>query len=140
MKSKSRTILRDAFTITKTGCSNRLEYIDQLRGLAVLLVVLQHCGCATGNYILGFHMPLFFFLSGHTYRTIGIDTQIKDSLFIIKKGKRLLIPYFCFELLNLIISLILLPLTKYELNIKDALISIFLCINTNSYEGVSLRL
>ena len=46
----------------------RYEHIDIARGVAILLVVLGH-SCLTvenslNRFILSFHMPLFFFLSG----------------------------------------------------------------------------
>lgn len=43
----------------------RIEWIDQLRGMAVILVILHHAGLrGFGRFILAFHMPLFFFISG----------------------------------------------------------------------------
>ena len=46
----------------------RVEYIDVARGIAMLLVILGHCNqtvdCTLNRFILSFHMPLFFFLSG----------------------------------------------------------------------------
>lgn len=46
----------------------RLDYIDVARGMAMGLVVLGHCygsvGAPVNRFILSFHMPLFFFLSG----------------------------------------------------------------------------
>lgn len=51
----------------------RIEYIDALRGLTMILVVLQHVEsysfsvipCSTFNYVMmTFRMPLFFFISG----------------------------------------------------------------------------
>lgn len=52
----------------------RLDYIDKLRGFAILLVVMGHLYLpytAQGNshpvaeMIYSFHMPLFFFISGY---------------------------------------------------------------------------
>lgn len=47
----------------------RIKWIDNLRGMAVILVILHHAGLAgVGRFILGFHMPLFFFITGLLYR------------------------------------------------------------------------
>ena len=61
------------FANNHTGIKNRMSekrisWVDQARGIAILLVVLGHCigyMDAPGNrWILSFHMPLFFFVSG----------------------------------------------------------------------------
>lgn len=50
--------------------TKRIEYIDIARGMAMLLVILGHCftsvDATLNKFILSFHMPLFFFLSGFT--------------------------------------------------------------------------
>ena len=48
--------------------SNRVRWIDATRGIAILITILGHCigvleSCEY-RFILSFHMPLFFFLSG----------------------------------------------------------------------------
>ena len=49
---------------------NRVHWIDIYKGLAISLVVLQHClgGGELSKYILSFHMALFFFMSGYLYK------------------------------------------------------------------------
>ena len=46
----------------------RYRFIDIARGIAIIVVVLGHsfssADCPMNKMILGFHMPLFFFLSG----------------------------------------------------------------------------
>ena len=46
----------------------RYRFVDIARGIAIMLVVLGHsfssAACPMNKMILGFHMPLFFFLSG----------------------------------------------------------------------------
>lgn len=50
----------------------RISYIDQLKGIAILLVVLGHVigynNCENSflwRFIYSFHMPLFMFISGY---------------------------------------------------------------------------
>lgn len=45
--------------------------VDFLRGAAMLLVLLHHSGCPLGPYILAFHMPHFFVLSGYAESAFG---------------------------------------------------------------------
>lgn len=46
----------------------RVAYIDNMRGIAMLLVIFEHCigklQDPVASVILSFHMPLFFFISG----------------------------------------------------------------------------
>ena len=69
----------------------RILYIDLLKGLGIMAMVLCHVG--TNGYvrhlIYGFHMPLFFFVSGVFYKR-------KEQTFlsmILNKAKVLLVPY-----------------------------------------------
>lgn len=96
----------------------RLMYIDLLRGYTMLLVVIGHCwmGDAVGEaMILAFHMPLFFFLSGFLFRHIQ---AFEKGLvpFVADKFRQLIIPYFVFEFINLVISLliVLIMVTKFQ--------------------------
>lgn len=120
----------------------RLMYIDLLRGYTMLLVVIGHCwmGDAVGGaMILAFHMPMFFFLSGFLFR----HTQAfeKDLVpFVVDKFRQLIIPYFVFELINLVISLLIRPYYGNQISKSLALQSIILCINDGQYEGIAMRL
>lgn len=68
----------------------RCSEIDVSRGIAILLVIVGHC--ITDNYnpinrfILSFHMPLFFVISGLVAKARGeqkIWTFVKKMLFRI---------------------------------------------------------
>lgn len=72
----------------------RILYIDLLKGLGIMAMVLCHVG--TNGYvrhlIYGFHMPLFFFVSGLFYKR-------KEQTFLsmtLNKAKVLLVPYLFF--------------------------------------------
>lgn len=120
-------------TIARTG--NRIELLDFLRGGAMILVLLHHSGVPFGKWILAFHMPLFFILSGYTEASINGHYQPQFGEFIVRKTKRLIIPYFSFEIINLLIWYIRCILLRESIHIFSPLISIFLCINTDAYLG-----
>lgn len=86
--------------------SQRLAWIDRLKGLLILLVVLGHVAGSAANATTGFenqisrgvfkaiylfHMPAFFFLAGLTFRGFNF----------LSKVKRLLVPYFVFGVLSI---------------------------------------
>lgn len=74
-----------------------------LKGIGIFLVILGHAGSVNGNIInviFSFHMPLFFFISGFFFK----ETTLKD--FLVKKGKRILIPYALFSFLSFLIYFI----------------------------------
>ena len=72
----------------------RVEYIDILKGLGIILVVLGHVTLNSDLYhfIYAFHMPLFFIVSGMFLHD--------KPRFIRKQAKSLLIPYLSFGFLT----------------------------------------
>jgi len=78
---------------------NRYEWIDTAKGLGILLVVYGHCQPpeSINKFVYAFHMPLFFFISGFLFK----KDKTGFGNFIIKKAKRLLLPYFVFSLISI---------------------------------------
>ena len=74
----------------------RIRYIDLLKGIGIILMVLghMHYSYMFEKFVFGFHMPLFFCISGYLYKR---PSSIKK--YISKKVYSLLIPYFVFGLL-----------------------------------------
>ena len=80
----------------------RIEYIDNLRGFAIFLVLLGHIFIAKApggthypfcEMIYSFHMSLFFFISGYlVYKTNKIREK-GTKQYISKKTISLLTPY-----------------------------------------------
>lgn len=70
---------------------NRIDWIDMAKGYGMLAVIIAHIVYSgpLHEWIYTFHMPLFFFLSGYVF-----SNKDKFDLFIKKKAKSLLIPYF----------------------------------------------
>ncbi|MBQ2838898.1 MAG: acyltransferase family protein [Muribaculaceae bacterium] len=74
----------------------RLDYVDVCKWLGISLVIFGHIKMPNEvlQWIYAFHMPLFFVLSGYTYRAQKID---KD--FLMKKIKTIYVPFLLFALI-----------------------------------------
>jgi fucose 4-O-acetylase-like acetyltransferase len=91
--------------------TERIGYLDALRGFAIFLMVMGHvlawtfsnyneafdsniyCGLVW-KFIYAFHMPLLMFVSGYVFRFYYKENLLKESLkFISKKIIALLLPY-----------------------------------------------
>lgn len=74
---------------------NRHTWIDNSRGIGILLVVYGHMlspGSFLYNWIYSFHVPLFFFLAGYLFKERPFTVVLKRS------GLRLMLPYFSFAI------------------------------------------
>ena len=87
----------------------RLAYFDNLKGFAILLVVLGHCiqSCDTGEHyqllfdlIYAFHMPLFMAISGY-FGCRRSETSLSSRT--KKNFVRLMVPYFAWGGLSLLL-------------------------------------
>lgn len=63
--------------------------IDTVKGIAIILMVIGHCGPVFSRYIYLFHMAVFFIASG--YCEYGKTLNAKE--FVAKKIKSLWIPF-----------------------------------------------
>ena len=73
--------------------SRRENWIDAAKGIAILIVVLNHSGLVISgvNFWGGmFYVPAFFLLAGYTYA----PKEESYKSFVKRKAKRLLVPYF----------------------------------------------
>ena len=78
---------------------DRIIWVDNLKALGILSVILGHIQSPYGFFIFSWHMPLFFFISGFF---IKFNKSIKE--FITDDFKRLMIHYFLFSIFGLIIE------------------------------------
>ena len=77
--------------------TSRVDWIDYLKGIGIILVVIGHCFLPPDarKWIYSFHMPLFFLAAGLTLNPKSY-TNIND--FLKKKAVGLLIPYLAINL------------------------------------------
>jgi acyltransferase len=85
----------------------RLYWIDTLKGIGIMLVVLAHYSLpiALDTYIFSFHMPLFFFISGFLF---DFGKYAGSALTFVKgRFKSLIVPYFCFAVITCVFCFLL---------------------------------
>ncbi|CYX72307.1 acyltransferase family protein [Streptococcus suis] len=71
--------------------NTRIQWIDNLKGIGILLVVLGHTSFPFKNYIFWIHMPLFFALTGMTFNP---TKNLKTLLF--SRFNSLIVPFLTF--------------------------------------------
>lgn len=79
----------------------RDRVIDICRGLAMIAVVLGHCGFPFTHELYTFHVPIFFVISGYLY-FLKVDSLKELGGRIFQKFKRLYIPFVLFSSLFVI--------------------------------------
>jgi len=82
----------------------RIKWIDIAKAIGISFVVMGHLQNPENinTFIYSFHMPLFFFLSGLTFK----DGQIfKD--YLTKKIRTIVIPYFLYAILTYFVWLVI---------------------------------
>ena len=80
----------------------RLDYIDILKGIGILLVIFSHSGAeneTTMMYIGGVFIPLFFVVSGYTYK----NRETTFFSLLERRFHRLIVPYLFFSVLLLLL-------------------------------------
>ena len=93
---------------------NKLQDIQLIKNMAIVLVILGHAGCIYAGiwppelinndseiigyitrYIYSIHMPLYVFISGYIYNfnRVKLNKYLETKEFIVNKFKNLIIPY-----------------------------------------------
>ncbi len=128
------------FHIREVQSAHRIELLDFLRGAGMLLVLMHHSDFPSiySQWILAFHMPFMFLLSGYTMHLRPHLGCFKNYLW--NRFQRLVIPYFLFEVLNLFVWSASLFLQGGWQDVTEAVYAIFACLNTDGYTGYYGRL
>lgn len=91
----------------------RFNYIDLSRGAGIILVILAHISYISEGsriFIVSFHMPLFFVISGILiFIKNEEERSLKDTA--VHKLKSIMIPYFLYSLLGILIYIVYYLLT-----------------------------
>lgn len=104
----------ESLQLQESNKTKRIEYIDALRGLTIILVIYSHINTTLidldsdvfsfNNIFISFRMPLFFFISGFVlYKDNLFVTWNQVRVFLIKKAKVQIIPTLFFLAVFIII-------------------------------------
>lgn len=91
---------------------NRIITLDIAKAICIILVVIGHYipdnsptwYVLLNRAIYSFHMPLFMFASGYIY--IATKKDVNYSTFLLKKVKRLMLPYLITSVIIISIKLL----------------------------------
>lgn len=103
--------------IKNMSTPKRIEALDFLKGLAMIMVVIGHTHCPGYLYDMFYlvHVPIFFIVSGCTSRSDEAYNSIdKVKSFIIKRIKTLYIPYLKYALTIVILHNVFFQINLYE--------------------------
>lgn len=92
----------------------REKWIDNAKGIAILLVILAHVNDRF-SFAYGFHLVVFFVLSGYTAKTKPVNI-----FFLKKKFNRLMTPYFITCFMVTVMDVINCRLVYHDNSIKTA--------------------
>lgn len=93
----------------------RNNILDILKGIGIILIVLGHTGFKYTNFIYLFHMAIFFIASGYLYKDKYTENKEEMKKFIIKKIKRLYIPFLICNLLGVLLNNFFIDTNIYDL-------------------------
>lgn len=111
----------------------RVEYIDNIKGIAIFLVVWGHTIQNMGKedefwnnpifyFICSFHMPLFMLLSGYFFNKISIHNL---PLLIKKKFRQLILPCFGWSIIVVLLNILFTSNNNSQYNLFEVLKDIF---------------
>lgn len=110
---------------------NTINWVNNLKVIGIIAVVLGHIASPLGTFIYSWHMPLFFIISGFF---INIESDCKTFLF--KNFKRLLIPYFIFCFIGIFVEEFKRELLNRDpLDIINTIKNMFLFMDSGALSG-----
>lgn len=108
--------------------NQKIAWIDALKTLGILAVILGHIASPLSGFIFSWHMPLFFMVAG-----FFIKTDITFKEFVVKDFRRLMIPYFIFAFIGLGADVVKrIALHKEGLNFLDEIKGILFEMDMNA--------
>ena len=94
--------------------SNKLIWIDIMKGILILLMVLGHTYVVYKEFIYLFHMAVFFMISGYCWSEKHANNAKSAGKYIIQKIIRLYIPFVLINILYILLNNIFIRMGIYS--------------------------
>lgn len=92
---------------------NREKVYDVIKSECIVFMVLGHASFQLTNVVTLFHMAVFFIISGHFWNSKYVENIASLKSFIIKRLKRLYIPFVISNIIFLIFNNLFLKIGLY---------------------------
>ena len=114
----------------------RVQWIDALKGFAIISVVLGHAILAylysgeipenpkmllavVSNFLYAFHMPLFFMISGYVFEIAYIEKEKDSKIRIKRQFLNIFIIYFMYSILYGVLKILSSSYVNNDIGLKD---------------------
>ena len=95
--------------LIKNTATPRIEFLDFVKGIAIICVIMGHSGQTTSLhnlFVFSFHMPIFFIISGFLLaESKSITLSLGEMAY--KKVRRLILPYLVTGLIIFLVQLVI---------------------------------
>lgn len=100
----------------RSSSTQRDITVDLLKGMGIILMVFRHTEAPCSEFVLLFHMAIFFIASGYLLRPEKVQGVKSLWEFIVKKIKGLWLPYFLFMAFYTVLNNVFIRLNIYTDN------------------------
>lgn len=116
----------------------RFSFIDAFKGFGVFFVILGHMPIKGElySYIFSFQLAIFYFVGGFLYRDAHMINSFWD--YLIKKIKRILIPYFVLSFISGVIYILYSNYLGKDYDLVDIFMSVMISKRNDIYINVPL--
>lgn len=112
-KNEVRAV-RSKNTIKSEGQRDRT--VDVIKGIGIIFMVVRHARAPFSDFVLLFHMAIFFIASGYLLNSRYAETFSGVKEYIKKKIKGLWLPYFMYTTIFLLLNNFFLQINVYTNN------------------------
>ena len=95
------------------GGGQRNSYIDLVKGIGIVLMVLRHARAPFSDFVLLFHMAIFFIASGYLIKEENGKNARNLLVYIWHKIRGLYIPYIAYSIIFICLHNVFLKLNIY---------------------------
>lgn len=121
--STTLTINKDKPLKQNENSENKRDInIDLIKGIGIILMVFRHARAPYSDFVLLFHMAIFFIASGYLYKDSYSDTIKSLKNYVVRKIKGLWLPYFLFTVLFILLHNVFINLNIYTDNTELLLV------------------